>query len=249
MITHSSQLYNAANPAHWMRRAFIEPHSPHGQRLPWFNRSSMDQFGQCARDSLDYDSLEPYSKEGLVITAGNMIYLVRHGETAWSITGQHTGLSDIPLTPRGEEDARALAPRLKDIAFDHVLSSPLQRARRTCELAGFLGVAKLDPDLVEWDYGDYEGRRLAQIHRERPEWELFRDGSPGGESVLQITQRVDRVMSRLRAVKGNILIFFQRACAARARRAVDRRRRITRAQPGAGPNRRMRAGLRARPAG
>jgi probable phosphoglycerate mutase len=178
-----------------------------------------------------------------------MIYLVRHGETAWSITGQHTGLSDIPLTPRGEEDARALAPRLKDIAFDHVLSSPLQRARRTCELAGFLGVAKLDPDLVEWDYGDYEGRRLAQIHRERPEWELFRDGSPGGESVLQITQRVDRVMSRLRAVEGNILIFFQRACAARARRAVDRRRRITRAQPGAGPNRRMRAGLRARSAG
>jgi broad specificity phosphatase PhoE len=154
-----------------------------------------------------------------------------------------------PAHRPGEEDARALAPRLKDIAFDHVLSSPLQRARRTCELAGFLGVAKLDPDLVEWDYGDYEGRRLAQIHRERPEWELFRDGSPGGESVLQITQRVDRVMSRLRAVEGNILIFFQRACAARARRAVDRRRRITRAQPGAGPNRRMRAGLRARPAG
>ncbi len=135
------------------------------------------------------------------------VYLVRHGETAWSITGQHTGRSDLPLTPRGEEEARALAPRLNGLSVDHVLSSPLLRALRTCELAGFAGPATLDQGLLEWDYGHYEGRTLAQIHRERPEWELFRDGCPGGESVLQITDRVDRVVSRLRSLEGNVLIF------------------------------------------
>jgi len=135
------------------------------------------------------------------------VYLVRHGETAWSITGQHTGRTDLALTSRGEEEARALGPRLKGLRFDHVLSSPLRRALRTCELAGFAGLATLDRELVEWDYGDYEGRTLAEIHRERPAWELFRDGCPGGESVLQITERADRVVSRLRALAGNILIF------------------------------------------
>jgi broad specificity phosphatase PhoE len=135
------------------------------------------------------------------------VYLVRHGETAWSITGQHTGLSDLALTSRGEEEARALSPRLKSLTFDHVFSSPLRRALRTCELAGFAGRATIDPDLVEWDYGHYEGRTLAEIHQERPGWELFRDGCPGGESVLQITERADRVVSRLRALKGNVLIF------------------------------------------
>jgi broad specificity phosphatase PhoE len=135
------------------------------------------------------------------------VYLVRHGETAWSITGQHTGLTDLALTSRGEEDARALVPRLEGLKFDHVLSSPLRRALRTCELAGFAGVATFDRDLREWDYGHYEGRTLTEIHRERPEWELFRDGCPGGESVLQITERVDRVVSRLRALDGNVLIF------------------------------------------
>jgi broad specificity phosphatase PhoE len=142
-----------------------------------------------------------------VTTARDNVYLVRHGETAWSITGQHTGLSDLALTSRGEEEARALAPRLKALKFDHVLSSPLRRALRTCELAGFAGLATLDRDLVEWDYGDYEGRTLVEIHRERPDWELFRDGCPGGESVLQITERVDRVVSRIRALEGNVLIF------------------------------------------
>jgi broad specificity phosphatase PhoE len=135
------------------------------------------------------------------------VYLVRHGETAWSITGQHTGRSDLALTSRGEEEARALSPRLKSLTFDHVFSSPLRRALRTCELAGFAGRATIDPDLVEWDYGHYEGRTLAEIHQERPGWELFRDGCPGGESVLQITERADRVVSRLRALKGNVLIF------------------------------------------
>jgi broad specificity phosphatase PhoE len=142
-----------------------------------------------------------------VTTVPDNVYLVRHGETAWSITGQHTGRTDLALTSRGEEQARALGPRLKDLKFDHVLSSPLRRALRTCELAGFTGVATLDQDLLEWDYGQYEGRTLAEIIRERPEWELFRDGCPGGESVLQITQRVDQVVSRLRALEGNVLIF------------------------------------------
>ena len=132
---------------------------------------------------------------------------MRHGETAWSITGQHTGRTDLALTPQGEEEARALGPRLKGLRFDHVLSSPLQRALRTCELAGFAGLATLDRELVEWDYGHYEGRTSVEIHRERPEWELFRDGCPGGESVLQITERVDRVVARLRAFEGNVLIF------------------------------------------
>ena len=135
------------------------------------------------------------------------VYLVRHGETAWSITGQHTGRTDLPLTSRGEEQARALAPRLKDLRFGHVLSSPLRRAFRTCELAGFAGLATLDQDLLEWDYGHYEGRTLSEIHRERPEWELFRDGCPGGESVMQISERADRVVSRLRALEGNVLVF------------------------------------------
>ena len=135
------------------------------------------------------------------------MYLVRHGETAWSITGQHTGLTDLALTPRGEEQARALAPRLKELRFDHVLSSPLRRAQRTCELAGFADLATLDRDLVEWDYGHYEGRTLADIHQERPGWELFRDGCPGGESVLQISERADRMVTRLRGLKGNALLF------------------------------------------
>jgi broad specificity phosphatase PhoE len=135
------------------------------------------------------------------------VYLVRHGETAWSITGQHTGRTDLALTVGGEEQARALGPKLKGLRFDHVLTSPLQRAQRTCELAGFGGQATLDQDLVEWDYGHYEGHTLAEIHDERPDWELFRDGCPGGESVLQITERADQVVSRLRALKGNILIF------------------------------------------
>lgn len=143
----------------------------------------------------------------MTTAARDDVYLVRHGETAWTITGQHTGRTDLALTSRGEEEARALGPRLKGLTFDHVLSSPLQRALRTCELAGVAGLVTLDRDLIEWDYGHYEGRTLAEIHRERPEWELFRDGCPGGESVLQITERADRVVSRIRALKGNVLIF------------------------------------------
>jgi len=136
-----------------------------------------------------------------------VVYLARHGETAWSLTGQYTGLTDLPLTEQGERNARQLGERLKGIAFAKVWTSPLQRAVRTCELAGFDGVAEIDPDLVEWNYGDYEGRRTAEIVAERPGWLLFRDGCPGGETPAQVAARADRVVSRVRAVNGNVLLF------------------------------------------
>jgi probable phosphoglycerate mutase len=136
-----------------------------------------------------------------------IIYLARHGETAWSLTGQHTGLTDLPLTERGERNASRLKQRLKGLTFARVFTSPLQRARRTCELAGFGTVAEIDPDLLEWNYGQYEGRRTAEIRAERPDWQLFRDGCPGGESPAQVTARADRAVSRLRAIKGDVLLF------------------------------------------
>lgn len=135
------------------------------------------------------------------------VYLARHGDTAWSVTGQHTGLTDLPLTAAGEAAARALAPRLGAIEFALVLASPLQRAMRTCELAGFGQRASVDPDLVEWNYGAYEGRRTAEIVAERPGWKLFRDGCPGGESPAQAGERADRVIERMRAAGGNVLVF------------------------------------------
>jgi broad specificity phosphatase PhoE len=135
------------------------------------------------------------------------IYLVRHGETAWSVSTQHTGLTDIPLTERGEQNARRLGERLHGQTFAHVLTSPLQRARRTCELAGFGPTAALERDLVEWDYGDYEGRTTVDIRKERPNWEIFRDGCPGGESTADIGLRADRVVAKLRALNGAVLVF------------------------------------------
>jgi broad specificity phosphatase PhoE len=136
-----------------------------------------------------------------------VVYLARHGETAWTITGQHTGLTDLPLTERGEQNARRLAGRLSGIPFAKVFTSPLRRASETCKLAGFGSVAETDRDLVEWDYGEYEGRRTVDILRERPDWQLFRDGCPGGESPQQIAARADRVVRRVRAVAGNVLLF------------------------------------------
>ncbi len=136
-----------------------------------------------------------------------IVYLARHGETAWSLSGQHTGTTDLPLTEHGEQNARSLGERLKGLTFAKVYASPLQRARKTCELAGFGSVAEIDPDLVEWNYGQYEGLTSAQIHAIRPDWQLFRDGFPGGESVAQIGARADRVVQRLRAVQGNVLLF------------------------------------------
>ena len=152
-------------------------------------------------------------------TALPQIYLARHGETAWTISGQHTSYTDIPLTERGEANARALAGRLQGLHFDRVLMSPLQRAQRTCELAGFGQVAEVDPELVEWNYGAYEGKTTADIRKERPDWVLFRDGCPGGESFEAVGARADRVIARLRAVGGNVLLFshshFLRILAAR----------------------------------
>ena len=136
-----------------------------------------------------------------------IVYLARHGETAWSLTGQHTGLTDWPLTERGERNARQLGERLRGLTFARVYTSPLQRAARTCELAGFGAVAEVDPDLVEWNYGQYEGLRTAEIRVKHPGWLLFRDGCPGGESPAQASARADRVVSHLRAVQGDVLLF------------------------------------------
>jgi broad specificity phosphatase PhoE len=136
-----------------------------------------------------------------------VVYLARHGETAWTLSGQHTGLTDLPLTERGEINARRLGERLRGIPFAKVFTSPLRRAMRTCELAGFGAVAETDRDLVEWNYGQYEGRRTVDILRERPDWQLFRDGCPGGESPLEIAARADRVVQRVRAVAANVLLF------------------------------------------
>lgn len=148
-----------------------------------------------------------------------IIYLARHGETAWTLSGQHTGLTDLPLTEQGEQTARRLGERLKGLRFAKVFTSPLQRARRTCELAGFGATAELDSDLVEWDYGDYEGRCGAEIRAERPGWNLFRDGCPGGETPQQVSIRAGRVVNKVRALQADVLLFtsghFIRVLAAR----------------------------------
>jgi probable phosphoglycerate mutase len=134
-------------------------------------------------------------------------YLARHGETAWSLSGQHTGLTDLPLTERGEDNARRLGERLRGLSITRVFTSPLWRAARTCELAGFGAAAEVDKDLVEWNYGQYEGRTSAEIHAERPDWQLFRDGCPGGETPDQVGARADRVVGRVREARGNVLLF------------------------------------------
>ena len=148
-----------------------------------------------------------------------VIYLARHGETVWSVTGQHTGVTDLPLTDRGERNAVRLGERLRGLVFTKVFTSPLRRAARTCELAGFGAVANVDRDLMEWNYGDYEGLRTVEIRAKRPDWHLFRDGCPNGESPVQIGARADRVVSRMRAIKGDVLLFssghFLRVFAAR----------------------------------
>jgi broad specificity phosphatase PhoE len=158
--------------------------------------------------------MEPDMSDLLPLT-----YLARHGETAWTISRQHTGTTDLPLTAQGEREALRLGKRLEGLAFAAVLTSPLQRAVRTCELAGFGSMAKVEPDLMEWNYGAYEGRTSAEIHAERPGWQLFRDGSPGGESPERIGARADRVVRRVRAIEGNSLLFssahFLRVFAAR----------------------------------
>jgi broad specificity phosphatase PhoE len=136
-----------------------------------------------------------------------VIYLARHGETAWSLSGQHTGRTDLPLTGRGERQASALGGRLAGLSFAAVLASPSQRAVRTCELAGFGSFVEIDPELAEWDYGHYEGRRTTEILADNPGWQLFRDGCPGGESPGEIGARADRVVARLRGLGADVLVF------------------------------------------
>ena len=147
------------------------------------------------------------------------LFLVRHGETAWSITGQHTGLTDIALTAHGEDEARALATQLRTTSFARILTSPLRRARQTCEPAGFGAEAHIEPDLVEWNYGDYEGKRTADIQRTHAGWNVWRDGCPHGESPVNIEGRADRLLGHLRALSGNVALFthgqFGAALAAR----------------------------------
>ncbi len=135
------------------------------------------------------------------------LYFIRHGQTEWSLSGQHTGRTDIPLTLRGEEEARQLGPRLRAITFSRILTSPLLRARRTCELAGLEPAADIDPDLAEWDYGDYEGKRSVDIRHEHPGWNVFRDGCPNGETAEAIRERADRLIGRLGALRGNVALF------------------------------------------
>jgi probable phosphoglycerate mutase len=135
------------------------------------------------------------------------LYLIRHGETAWSLSGQHTGRTDLPLTARGEDEARTLAPVLRKVGFARVLTSPRQRARRTCELAGLGSASEVEPDLAEWDYGEYEGQHTVDIRERRPDWDIFQDGCPGGETPAQVSARADRIIARLLAVDGNIALF------------------------------------------
>jgi len=148
-----------------------------------------------------------------------LVYLARHGETAWSLSGQHTGLTDLPLTPVGERNAEKLKDALRRVTFTKVFSSPLRRAWRTCELAGFRASVEVLHDLVEWNYGEYEGLRSVEILAKRPNWELFRDGCPGGESPEQVAARADHVVDLVRSVSGNVLLFssghFLRMLAAR----------------------------------
>src|SRR5262245_13509387 len=138
---------------------------------------------------------------------GGEIFLIRHGETQWSLSGQHTGVTDLPLTERGRRAARRLAPVLAKTRFALVLSSPLQRARETCELAGLGDRAQIDRDLMEWNYGDYEGLTSDEIERRAPGWLIFEDGCPGGESPHQVAARVDRVIENVRRVPGCVALF------------------------------------------
>jgi broad specificity phosphatase PhoE len=135
------------------------------------------------------------------------LYLVRHGETEWSVSGQHTGLTDLPLTTAGEAQARQLQSRLESISFAKVFSSPLQRALRTSELSGYGSAAELDRDLIEWNYGDYEGKKRDWILERQPGWMIFRDGCPNGESPAEVGTRADRAITRIREVNGNVLVF------------------------------------------
>ena len=135
------------------------------------------------------------------------LYFIRHGQTEWSLSGQHTGRTDIPLTAQGEDEARQLVPWLRPIHFTRVLTSPRQRARRTCALAGLGARAEIEQDLQEWDYGDYEGKLSSDVRKQRPGWDVFRDGCPGGEMPDQVTARADRLIAHLGTMEGDVALF------------------------------------------
>ncbi|HEX7213711.1 MAG TPA: histidine phosphatase family protein [Methylomirabilota bacterium] len=139
--------------------------------------------------------------------SGGRVFAIRHGETAWSLSGQHTGTTDIPLTDNGRRLAARIGPVLGREVFALVFTSPLQRARETCELAGLGARAVLDPDLVEWNYGQYEGLTPKQINEKAPGWLIFRDGCPGGETPEQVGTRADRIIDRARAASGDVALF------------------------------------------
>ena len=139
--------------------------------------------------------------------ATHAVWLIRHGETEWTVSRRHTGLSDLPLTQAGVDQARSLRNWLQGASFERVFCSPLQRAARTCELSGYGSVAEIDRDLVEWNYGDYEGQKRREILAERPKWDIFRNGCPNGESPADVAVRADRFLSRVRTTSGNVAVF------------------------------------------
>jgi broad specificity phosphatase PhoE len=175
--------------------------------------------GVAGLEPLSVSGERPSRENGTLHTELPVVYLARHGETKWSLTGQHTGLTDLPLTQRGEQNASALRERMTGLNFRKVFTSPLQRATRTCELAGFGAVADVDRNLLEWDYGQYEGLTTAEIRAQRPDWLLFRNGCPGGESPEQVAARADSMVDRVRTLGTQVLIFssghFLRVLAAR----------------------------------
>jgi probable phosphoglycerate mutase len=141
------------------------------------------------------------------MTSSLQLCLVRHGETAWSLSGQHTGVTDLGLTAHGADEARSLAPRLQRFSFSHVLVSPSLRARQTCELAGFAAASRVEADLSEWNYGRYEGLRSVDIRRESSDWNIWRDGCPGGESPADVSARADRLIASLCTMQGTVALF------------------------------------------
>src|SRR5208337_4559972 len=143
----------------------------------------------------------------LMSSALPKLYLARHGDTAWTDSEQYTGRTDLPLNARGEAHARQLGERLRGFSFIHVFTSPLQRAAKTCNLAGFGSAVEVDPDLIEWDHGNFEGVLARDVRREHPGWELFRDGCPGGESPQEVAARADRFIARIREICGDVLAF------------------------------------------
>jgi probable phosphoglycerate mutase len=196
-----------------------------GRPRVWgLTRAAVDQRGEWRSQSdagipVRRETLAGFTSARHIVTMPAQLYLLRHGETAWSLTGQHTGRTDLPLTAAGENEASLLRPRLAGVDFTHVFTSPLQRAWRTCELAGLGRLARMEPDLPEWHYGDYEGLTTDQIRARQPGWNVFDDGCPRGESVAQVSKRADRVLATVRPLDGAVALFshghFLRALAVR----------------------------------